>query len=170
MPPDPLLRRATPADYPHFVAIEESAARLFPAGRIPDPAIPYDRAAFERAIADGLTWFAEIAGRPVGLAIAEPLAGHLHLFELSVASEHAGRGLGSLLLERVKTDCRERSLPGVTLTTFADLPFNGPFYTRRGFAEIPADQLAPELAAILAAERTAGLTQRIAMRWRASTS
>jgi hypothetical protein len=43
----------------------------------------------------------------------------------------------------------------VTLTTYADVPWNGPWYARHGFAELA--ELTPELARLRAAERAAGL-------------
>ena len=54
----------------------------------------------------------------------------------------------------------------VTLTTFRDVPFNGPFYTRLGFEEVPADQLSPSLRTVLDHEAQRGLdpARRVAMR------
>ncbi len=41
----------------------------------------------------------------------------------------------------------------MTLTTFADLPFNAPFYQRFGFKEFVPDKNWPELKALHAAEK-----------------
>jgi hypothetical protein len=56
----------------------------------------------------------------------------------------------------------------LTLTTFRHVPFNAPFYARRGFAEIPAHEQGPELVAQLADEARRGLdpARRVAMRLR----
>ena len=53
----------------------------------------------------------------------------------------------------------------MTLTTFRDLPWNGPFYTRIGFVEVEDLAAHPRLAEEIAAEIKAGLPaeRRIAM-------
>jgi hypothetical protein len=45
----------------------------------------------------------------------------------------------------------------MTLTTFADVPWNAPYYERCGFRVMAADEITPGLAAIRAAEAAAGL-------------
>jgi hypothetical protein len=60
----------------------------------------------------------------------------------------------------------------ITLTTYRDVAWNAPFYSRRGFVELAADDLAPELAAIRERERAAGLDEvgpRVAMRRKLAT-
>ena len=50
-----------------------------------------------------------------------------------------------------------RGLPGVTLTTFRDVPWNEAFYASCGFRTLAADELTPALRDILADEAHAGL-------------
>lgn len=76
-------------------------------------------------------------GSPVGYAAATPLDGFLHLAELSVDPDHGRIGVGAALVEAVAALADRRGLPGVTLTTFRDIPFNAPFYARLGFEELP---------------------------------
>jgi hypothetical protein len=60
---------------------------------------------------------------------------------------------------------RYRGLPAVTLTTFRDVPWNGPFYAKLGFREL--SELSPGLAAMREHERAIGdddFGTRIAMR------
>lgn len=76
-------------------------------------------------------------GGPVGYAAATPLDGFLHLAELSVDPDHGRIGIGAALVEAVAALADRRGLPGVTLTTFRDIPFNAPFYARLGFVELP---------------------------------
>ncbi len=45
----------------------------------------------------------------------------------------------------------------MTLTTFADVPWNGPYYRRLGWRDLPAAELGPELAAIRRHEASLGL-------------
>ena len=59
-------------------------------------------------------------------------------------------------------------LAAVTLTTFSDIAWNGPFYRRNGFEDLQEEELTEGLRAVLDAERAAGLpmTRRGAMRRR----
>lgn len=52
---------------------------------------------------------------------------------------------------------QERGYDRMTLTTFRDVPFNGPFYESLGWQILPADGLTPDLAAARQEEADAGL-------------
>jgi hypothetical protein len=45
----------------------------------------------------------------------------------------------------------------VTLATFRDVPWNGPFYARRGFVAVPMHELSPGLRDLVDLERSRGL-------------
>jgi hypothetical protein len=45
----------------------------------------------------------------------------------------------------------------VTLTTFRDVAFNAPYYARRGFTHVPADQWTPSHRAIIATQAAMGM-------------
>jgi hypothetical protein len=47
----------------------------------------------------------------------------------------------------------------MTLTTFCDVPWNGPYYTRLGWSTLRAADLTPELAATRQHERDLGLDE-----------
>jgi hypothetical protein len=47
----------------------------------------------------------------------------------------------------------------MTLTTFRDVPWNGPYYTRLGWSTLHAADLPPELAAARKQERDLGLDE-----------
>ena len=47
------------------------------------------------------------------------------------------RGIGSALLDRFVAEAKARSFPNAALSTFREVPFNAPFYARRGFVELP---------------------------------
>jgi GNAT superfamily N-acetyltransferase len=53
-----------------------------------------------------------------------------------VVPEHGRQGVGAALLEEVCRVAAARGHPEVTLRTFADVPWNGPFYARHGFIEL----------------------------------
>ncbi len=155
-----MIRLARLADLPQLPAIEASAASLFAGtamAHVADgPTTPLD--ALERGLASGSLWVADDAG-PCGFLLAAAEAGWLHLLELSVARAAQGRGHGrALVLAAIDAapglGCRQLSL-----TTDRLLAWNGPFYTRHGFVERPADDPAlPDwLAAMPAREAASGL-------------
>jgi predicted N-acetyltransferase YhbS len=96
-----------------------------------------------------------VAGRPpVGLARLESVDGHAHLGQLSVLPEYGGLGIGTSLVEAGAAWARRRGDRVLTLTTFADVPFNAPWYRRLGFQPLEnPEQSGPELASIVAEER-----------------
>ncbi|APF34532.1 N-acetyltransferase [Microbacterium sp. AISO3] len=59
---------------------------------------------------------------------------HAHLEQLSVSPEHGRRGYGRKLVEAAMTFARDRGHDRMSLRTFADVPWNAPFYERLGFA------------------------------------
>lgn len=93
---------------------------------------------------------------PVGYASIEPLRGWWHLHQVSVDPVYGRRGAGTVLLLDVIARAREAQAVGVSLTTFADLPFNGPWYARHGFKVVNEKSL-PWLAAARDFERSAGI-------------
>lgn len=68
----------------------------------------------------------------------------VHIKELSVHAHHQRRGLASKLIATVRRFTKElhgrADFAGLSLTTFRDVPFNGPLYARIGFCEVP-DQI-----------------------------
>ncbi|WP_199181201.1 GNAT family N-acetyltransferase [Chromobacterium alticapitis] len=146
--------------------IERRAARLFSPDDLPsalsERTLPAETLSAARDA--GLLWVADDAGQPVGFALAEILDGQLHLAEMDVDPAHARRGIGSALLEHVLAHGAQAGFDGVTLTTFSHLPWNAPFYRRRGF-EPHAPAAGSPLASKLAEEIQAGLRHRIAMRF-----
>ena len=78
---------------------------------------------------------------------------------------HMRQGLGSTLLEAACDWARSAGYPAITVTTFAEVAWNMPFYAARGFAELTT--LTPELAELRDWERDVGLDEvgrRVAMR------
>jgi GNAT superfamily N-acetyltransferase len=114
----------------------------------------------------GLVWVVCDDETPIGFATTEPFDDALHLWALAVRLEAQKRGAGRALVQAVIADARARGLPAVTLTTFRDIPWNGPFYASLGFVGVPQDGANPRLAGLRAHE--AGLSldvdRRCAMR------
>jgi GNAT superfamily N-acetyltransferase len=138
-----------PADLAGLPAIELSGEALFAQIGIVFPPGP---ATVEAAIAQGADIL--VAGDPpVGFAALTRLDGHPHLEQISVRADQVGQGIGSLLL----TGAVGRAGPGLTLITFRDVPWNGPWYLRHGFVELPRSAWRPQLRDHWQAEVDAGL-------------
>ena len=106
-----------------------------------------------------------VVGDPsVGCAGLVELDGMAHLDQLRCIPNAMRYGLGTALLLGAVAWAAESGHRAITLTTFRDLPFNGPFYARQGFVELT--ELTPGLAAAREHERGMGLDRqsvRIAM-------
>jgi GNAT superfamily N-acetyltransferase len=115
---------------------------------------------------DGLVLVADDGERLLGFAACQACADALHLWELAVRREAQGQGVGKALVEATLGLARLRGLPAVTLSTFRDIPWNGPFYARMGFAETPLARLNTRLETIRQREVLLGLPadRRIFMR------
>ncbi len=109
-----------------------------------------------------------VAGRPpVGFVQLEIVDGQAHLEQLSVSPEFARQGIGRSLVTAAKAWAAEAGFKSMTLCTFAEIPFNGPFYASCGFAEVVSGQWQGEMRARLQHERElqmAAVGRRIVMR------
>jgi len=168
------VRRARPEDVPRLPSVEREAATLYRGhadtlGLTPEALERTNTVEdFRRAQRTDLLWVATTAADgPVGFALLCRLDQWLHLDELDVLPEHGRRGVGSALLQRVCEWAAEDGFPGVTLSTFRDVPWNAPFYERRGFEVIPPEALTPDLKRLVKRERQRGLRTdlRVVMRF-----
>lgn len=90
---------------------------------------------------EGQLWVAASPqGRAVGFALMKLRAGRAWLDQLSVLDAWQGRGFGTALIDRTAQAARVLGYRSLFLTTYLDVPWNAPFYTRRGFAEVPRGQ------------------------------
>jgi GNAT superfamily N-acetyltransferase len=161
------IRRARMEDAEALPAIERSAGTLFRA--LPDLAWIADDSVMPAeehrpAIAAGPAGVAETAAGLAGFLSARLMPSSLYLAELSVRRDCQEQGLGRGLIGAAAEHARSLGVPALTLTTFRDVPWNGPFYARLGFTVMEEDALEPWLAAIRAEETARGLTGRCAMR------
>lgn len=104
--------------------------------------------------------------RPVAYLLLDVVDGSAHIEQVSVHPSHAGQGRGRRLIEAAAAWANQQGYPMLTLTTFADVPWNAPYYSRLGFEIIPTSQLTPGLRKIQQHEASAGLNAwpRVAMR------
>ncbi|XCX47772.1 GNAT family N-acetyltransferase [Streptomyces phytohabitans] len=109
---------------------------------------------------------AEDGELPVAYAVLLPVDGCVHVEQLSVHADSARRGVGRALLEDVAVRERAAGVPALTLTTFAHVPWNAPYYARCGFRTLDDAELTPGLREIRAHEAAAGLDRwpRVCMR------
>ncbi len=163
------VRPTRGTDIGRLEAVERSAATLFRA--LPDLAwIADDHVAgpdtHRTAVAQGLSWVAvDAADQPIGFLIAAVEDDtDLHVLELSVAADHQGRGDGRALMQTARREAEARALSALTLTTFAGVAWNAPFYARLGYAVLTTGTTPAYLREALAAQARHGLTDRIAMR------
>jgi GNAT superfamily N-acetyltransferase len=139
--------------------IERAAGVLFAEAGMPEIAAgePTSLAELQEYAHEGRVWVITLDDAPVGYAIVDILGGNAHLEQISVHPDAGRRGLGTALLHHVCTWARDGGYPAVTLTTFATLPWNAPFYAKHGFRVLRARELGPELRARRDEETAAGL-------------
>jgi GNAT superfamily N-acetyltransferase len=119
---------------------------------------PHELAALERWRAAGRAWVTtDREGHPVGFAVVDVVDGAAHLEEISVRPDFNGKGHGMALLRAVESWARAKGYPAVTLTTFRDVPFNRPFYERRGYRVLDEPEWTPGLIERRREEAEAGL-------------
>ena len=102
----------------------------------------------------------------VAYLLLDVVDGAAHVEQVSVHPAWARRGLGRRLIETAAAWAAGRGLTAVTLTTFAEVPWNAPYYARLGFSVLPESELGPGLRAVRRRERDLGLDAwpRVAMR------
>jgi GNAT superfamily N-acetyltransferase len=106
----------------------------------PGQPIPEDR--LRMGFGDGLIWVAvDEREELAGFALCSDRGEDLYLDQLSVLPRHGRRGLGTQLVRRCLQEAETRAHKRVSLSTFRKVPWNGPFYKKLGFREVPAWRL-----------------------------
>ncbi|MFB9839304.1 GNAT family N-acetyltransferase [Actinoallomurus acaciae] len=116
---------------------------------------------------NGHAWVAaDDADRPVAYLIAEVVDGAMHVEQVSVHPAAARRGVGRSLLDHLAGVATGDDLPALTLATFAEVPWNAPYYERCGFRRLDEATLTPGLREIRRREAAYGLDRwpRVCMR------
>ncbi len=166
-----MIREARPEDLPELREVERAAGRPFreigmDAVADDEPPSVEELAAYQ---ADGRAWvYMDHDDRPVAYLLVAVVDGHAYIEQVSVRPEHARRGVGRRLIDVAREWAVARGLPELSLTTFADVPWNGPYYERLGFEVVAPEHLTEGLRAIRAAEAAQGLDAwpRVVMRQR----
>jgi len=154
------VRASAKSDLRLLAEIDERAGAIFRAGGYELPEVPFPEGELARAKA------VFVAGRPpVGFVWLTEVDGAAHVAELAVIPKWMRQGIGTRLLERAAEWARRHDYPAITLITYADVPWNAPFYRARGFAEV--DEPTPGLLVLRERERALGLDEvgrRVVMR------
>lgn len=156
----PEIRPARRDDLALLDEVAERADALFRMAGYELPEIPLGEAELANAKA------VFVAGRPpIGFVEVIELDGLAHIDQLAVIPRWMRQGIGNRLVERACEWAGTAGYPAVTLITYADVPWNGPYYAARGFEEVA--ELTPGLAARRRREAELGLDgpgRRIVMR------
>jgi GNAT superfamily N-acetyltransferase len=147
-------------------SIERAAAEMFSLKDLPlkHRSDVTSRDGFQNARGRGFLWVAvDEHDVPVGFLLADIVDGNFHIKEMDVLPDLNGRGIGTRLLQCACNAACDQGYEYVTLTTFAHIAWNAPFYRRRGFSVMEAKHCGVELSAILLEENNSGLKNRVAM-------
>lgn len=155
------VRAAARSELPLLAEIGTRADTIYRAAGYPLPELVLRDEDLARAVA------VFVAGRPpVGFVLVHEVDGSAHLAEIAVIPKWMRQGIGSRLLERACDWAHAHDYTGITLITYADLPWCAPFYRAHGFAEV-SGLLTPGLVALREQERASGLDRlgrRVVMR------
>jgi ribosomal protein S18 acetylase RimI-like enzyme len=154
------IRAARREDLPALVEIERAAGETFrslgmDAVADDDPGsvgelLPYVEGG--RALVS-----VDPTGRPVGYLLLDVVDGAAHIEQVSVHPASARLGLGRRLIEHAAEWAHAHGYRALTLTTYVEVPWNGPYYERLGFRFLAPAEETPGLRELRAHERAHGL-------------
>lgn len=160
------IRPARADEAEAVLEVEDAAGRLYAEAGLPPDLEGLPPEVVLAAIEDGTLWVIPDDDDHIrAFALCQLRPSALHLRELDVRPDHMRQGLGRRLIDHACERAAERSLPRLTLTTFAEVPWNAPLYRRYGFVELPPEQQPPWLAEIRRREDEGELARwpRVAM-------
>ncbi len=153
------IRRARPSDLRRIAAIEDAGLPLFVDwfGDRMVPALAAKAPSGAERDGQGFLLVAADDRRLVGFAHVVPRDVHAHLEQLSVLPAYGRRGIGTRLLREAMEEARWGGHDRMSLCTYRDVPWNGPFYARLGSREVAEADLEPFQRDLRAHERALGL-------------
>lgn len=120
-----------------------------------DPPMP--EAELIEAAEEQRLWVAVEYGVLKAYLVGDFLPQSLHIDQVTVHPDASRRGLGALMIESVSADPRSKERGFITLTSFANVPWNAPYYERIGFIDIAESDWPEGVAEKVAAEQEKGL-------------
>jgi 4-diphosphocytidyl-2-C-methyl-D-erythritol kinase len=154
------IRLARPDEIDRVREIEDEAGTIFLGTGMIDESLdisfPLDE--LVRLVADGQVWVAcDSENVGVGMVVASVHEGEAYVEEMDVLPAHGRRGLGTRLLATVCEWAQAQGHVAITLSTFRDVPWNGPFYRRNGFRDLEPEEWTSRMRAIREDEARHGL-------------
>ncbi|MEZ5998226.1 MAG: GNAT family N-acetyltransferase [Hyphomonas sp.] len=141
-----LIAPAQLEDVDAMINVDLAAGQLFaPTGHISGEALNdhVPATVLEQAIGAGDIFKTQTReGIVAGFALVSRRGGTLYLDQISVHPDHGRQGLGASLMQHVFQLAKKRKLKQVTLSTFREIPWNGPFYRKLGFRELARREMA----------------------------
>ncbi|WP_299682511.1 GNAT family N-acetyltransferase [uncultured Roseobacter sp.] len=159
---DLIIRRAVPDDAPHVAMVERSAAQPF--SKI--PSIWW----LMQQSASTVEWASYLAKSDAALVAqnhsdgvvaflgASVIDRYLHIDELSVKHGMQRRGIGRQLVDQCLERARSFGMVAITPTTYHDVPWNAPWYLRRGFCIVGEERMPGFLRDQLDSDHEQGLS------------
>ncbi|WP_431676844.1 GNAT family N-acetyltransferase [Kitasatospora sp. KL5] len=154
------IRAVRTDDLPLLQDIERAAGQPFREVGMAEIADdePFSTEELAEFVAAGLAWAAvDGTDAPLAYLVAERVDGNLHVEQVSVHPDSARRGVGRALLDHLAALAAAEGVPALTLTTFAEVPWNAPYYARCGFTVLTEEHLGPGLRAVRGREAAHGL-------------
>lgn len=169
------IRAAVEADLDRIADLEVAAGQLFREIGLDEVADdpPPGRSSLLRWLGRGELLVADLDEgpdprfHPAGYVVMGTVDGTAHLHQISVHPVAGRRGVGTRLLAAAQDWARSRSLTALTLTTYAEVPWNGPWYAAQGFEVVDPSHHGPGTTAVVLAEQAHGLDRhgrRVVMR------
>ena len=154
------IRQARPDEIGRVREIEDEAGAIFyGTGLIDesrDVSFPLDD--LVHLVDMGQVWVAcDEDDVPVGMVIASVREGAAYVEEMDVMPSYGRRGLGTLLLTTACEWAQSNGHAGITLSTFRDVAWNGPFYRKNGFRDLEPAEWTPGMVRIREQEAGHGL-------------
>lgn len=162
------IRAAEAADFERLRDIERLAGEAFrdlDMASIADDEPPSIET-LDGYVAGGRAWVAASDGDAISYLLLDVIDGCGHIEQVSTDPSYRGRGVGRALIDYAGAWSVGHGLAGLTLTTFADVPWNALYYERIGFRRLTDSELTPGLVEVRRHEQALGLDRwpRVAMR------
>lgn len=155
------IRAARPSDLRRIAAIEDAGAPMFVEhfGEAMVPALTAKAPSGAERDGHGFLLVAADDRRVVGFVHVVPYDLHAHLEQLSVLPAYHRQGIGTALVRAAMEEARWVGFDRMSLNTYRDVAWNGPFYTALGFAEVGLGELQPFQRDLRARERALGIDE-----------